>query len=152
MKNPLTPKGNVCNEISFSTVSTQKVRIVLNHTPGSYSGFTEIELFSPDTEQPNTVEPNKIPLTLVSASYTFGADNAFEAIDGITNYSPSPHNRWTCYSSGNSSDWYEINFMSLTNINKVKVYFYDDGGGVKAPSSYNIQFWSGSTWILFTLL
>lgn len=83
-----------------------------------------------------------------SASYTYYQDNVWQAIDGVISYTDhSPRNRWTCYSSGQTSDWLAVDFGSNKTVSKIKLYIYDDGGGVKAPASYNIQYWSGSAWV-----
>lgn len=44
---PATPAGNDANEITFSQVTTQKVRLVMNNQPGFYVGVTELESWYP---------------------------------------------------------------------------------------------------------
>ena len=79
----------------------------------------------------------------VSASFTCcqNQDNPLYTIDGIFSM-----NRWTNY-GGNATDWVAINFGSPTTFNQVKLYVYNDGGGVKPPASYNVQYLVGDTWV-----
>jgi len=148
-------------------VSKGIARWTTNFTPptNEYSGVLETNTPTPtDTPTPTatytpTLTPTPTPLPDLalniagtgypapSASYTWGDDNVWSGIDGIISYGNSPRNRWTSFSSGSSTDWYQVDFGSITNFNKVVLYFYDDGGGVQSPTSYDIQFWNGSGWV-----
>ena len=81
-----------------------------------------------------------------SASYTYSSDSIWQAVDGVINYSDSPRDRWTCYQSGNSSDWFAVDFGTTHTIGQVQLAIYSDGGGVLAPTSYDVQYWTGSAW------
>jgi hypothetical protein len=80
----------------------------------------------------------------VSASYTCCSDNAWYAVDG--SYSA---NRWTNYGSPTpgGTDSFTIDFGSDKLFNQVKLYIYNDTGGVKPPASYTIQYLNGGNWI-----
>lgn len=80
-------------------------------------------------------------------SYTFQTDNPWNAIDGIVYRTGIPENsRWTSYQSPNASDFYGVDFQGKVFVNEVRLYFYDDGGGVRTPAHYDLQYWTGSTW------
>jgi hypothetical protein len=81
------------------------------------------------------------------ASYTNVDDNGWEAMDGDIWYDDIPDSRWTAYTSPNATDWFGINFGTARTISEVRLYIYDDGGGVRAPASYNVQYWNGSAWV-----
>jgi hypothetical protein len=66
--------------------------------------------------------------------------------DGLINFRPAPMNRWTSYESPNDSDWLEIDFGKEQRVGVVKLYIYDDRGGVQAPASYDLQYWTGTAW------
>jgi hypothetical protein len=68
------------------------------------------------------------------------------AIDGITNFSPTPTNRWTSYESKTPSDWLQIDFGQPTQFRRVELGIYDDRGGVQPPEKYEIQYWDGQEW------
>lgn len=78
--------------------------------------------------------PSNLPFPKASASYAdrFGGKPS-SAIDGKTNFLPSPTNRWTSYESPNSSDWLEVDFGADKSFNKIELAIYDDRGGVQPP-------------------
>lgn len=80
------------------------------------------------------------------ASYTNGIDNVWDAVDGRIYYDDVPHNRWTNYRSPNAEDHLGVDFGVPTRVSDVRFYAYDDGGGVKAPASYRLEFWDGAAW------
>lgn len=80
------------------------------------------------------------------ASYTNGIDNVWDAVDGRIFYDDIPHNRWTNYRSPNPEDHLGVDFGVPTQVSDVRFYAYDDGGGVKAPASYRLEFWDGAQW------
>ncbi|WP_285786077.1 NEW3 domain-containing protein [Microbispora sp. NBRC 16548] len=80
------------------------------------------------------------------ASYTNGIDNVWDAVDGRIFYDDIPHNRWTNYRSPNAEDHLGVDFGVPTRVSDVRFYAYDDGGGVKAPASYRLEFWDGAAW------
>ena len=59
----------------------------------------------------------------------------------------TPPNRWTSYESKSATDWLEIEFGQATEFRRVELAIYDDRGGVQAPASYVVQYWSGTEWI-----
>ncbi|GIF38859.1 MGH1-like glycoside hydrolase domain-containing protein [Actinoplanes xinjiangensis] len=81
------------------------------------------------------------------ASYTFTVDNAWRAIDGrIFEHDVPQNTRWTSYSSPNASDHLGVDFGRPVTVDDVRLYFYDDGGGVRVPTSYDLQYWTGAEW------
>ncbi len=82
------------------------------------------------------------------ASYVFSADNIWNGIDGVVYRTGIPQNsRWTSYASSNASDFYGVNFQRNVTLREVRITFYDDGGGVKKPANYDLQYWNGSAWL-----
>ena len=77
-------------------------------------------------------------------------DNVWQAIDGMAFYKNMPDNRWTNYTSPNSSDSLGVNFGYSRPVNEVNVDFYSDSatnGSIRAPASYDVQYWNGSAWV-----
>ncbi|KAJ6444963.1 coagulation factor 5/8 type domain-containingprotein [Purpureocillium lavendulum] len=86
-------------------------------------------------------------LTKAFASYTFTADDAARAIDGIVWRTGIPENsRWTSYNSPNSQDYLGVDLRRNQAVCDVRLFFYDDGGGVRIPAGYDLQYWTGSSW------
>jgi len=75
-----------------------------------------------------------------SASYTSPYDDAQRPIDGENFYLDIPNTRWTSYLSPNPTDWWSVDFGQLRPVSDVRVYFYNDNGGVKTPVSYQLQY------------
>jgi hypothetical protein len=82
----------------------------------------------------------------VSASYTCPGDSVWKTLDGIFSYSDAEHGRWTNYGSPNGTDWLAIDFGSAKTFNQIKLFLYNDGGGVQPPASYLVQYWDGASW------
>jgi hypothetical protein len=82
------------------------------------------------------------------ASYTSPYDDVWRAVDGIVFRTAVPQNtRWTCYNSPNAQDYFGVDLRQTQAISNVKLFFYSDGGGVQLPSSYDLQYLSGSNWV-----
>ncbi|GGM27081.1 NEW3 domain-containing protein [Dactylosporangium sucinum] len=73
------------------------------------------------------------------ASYTWPGDAAVNAIDGQDFHLDVPTTRWTTYRSPNASDWLEVDLGAATHVSDVRIDFYDDGGGVRTPTSFALQ-------------
>jgi Ricin-type beta-trefoil lectin domain-like/F5/8 type C domain len=84
--------------------------------------------------------------TVPTATYTSPYDDAWRAIDGRNTWVTDPNTRWTSYQSPNASDSYALDFGHAVSVDDVRLYFYDDGGGVRAPTSYALEYWTGSGW------
>ncbi|CAM5454876.1 MGH1-like glycoside hydrolase domain-containing protein [Streptomyces hirsutus] len=76
---------------------------------------------------------------LARASYTFPLDSPAKAIDGQDLHLDTPSSRWTNYDSSNASDWLGVDFGVPTPVSDLRISFYDDGGGVRTPDSYELQ-------------
>lgn len=80
------------------------------------------------------------------ASYTFIYDSPHEAIDGVVSTQREPGNRWTAYDSPNGSDWLRVQFpySAYRPVREVRLHIYDDGGGVRPPRDYRVEYWNGA--------
>lgn len=81
----------------------------------------------------------------VSASSTDPEQTPYYAVDGNYWYHESPANRWTSTVSGNQ-EWMQVDFGVERPIEKVKLYFLDDGEGVRPPEQYRLQVWNRDSW------
>jgi hypothetical protein len=43
--------------------------------------------------------------------------------------------------------WIELDWSSPVTTNSSELYFADDGGGLRVPSSWVVQYWNGSAWV-----
>ncbi|MHA6480893.1 S-layer homology domain-containing protein [Paenibacillus sp. strain BS8-2] len=142
---PASLSGNERNLIRFDSVTSTDFRIVLTHGEAK-SGVSEVRYWDSETEELPTGEV--VPLGIVSASYTFRLDQVGHVNDGITSYQTEVKNRWTAYESPNASDWIQTNFGGAVTKDAVGIYLYSDGGGVRAPLSYDVQYQdAGGDWV-----
>ena len=82
------------------------------------------------------------------ASYTSPYDNVWNGVDGVVYREGIPENsRWTSYASPNATDDYGVDFQRDVTLREVRLTFYDDGGGVRTPASYDLQYLNGSAWL-----
>jgi hypothetical protein len=152
---PEEPLGRRANVIRFAELETTKVRAVLTHRPGAKAGLTEFEVWGDAVLPIEPVPPPAGNLAFnganqrfpkASASHTSRFDKVEEVNDGKANFNPEPRNRWTSYESPNATDWLEIDFGAEKEVGRIELAIYDDGGGVRAPASYTVQFWDGARW------
>lgn len=152
---PKEPTGRRANVIQFPALETPKLRAVLTYRDGSKSGLSEFEAWGqtklPVAPAPMPAgnlayNPGGRPFPKASASYTSRFDKVEFANDGKVSFNPSPNNRWTCYESPNSTDWLQIDFGEKKAVRRVELAIYDDRGGVRAPESYDVEYWDGLGW------
>jgi len=70
----------------------------------------------------------------------------YQAIDGRVWYWPGVSNYWSTRGSQAVEDWYALDFGHDVSIRSVRLYFYADEIKYKAPTSYTLQYWTGSAW------
>lgn len=156
-RSPALPTGRRSNVVKFPEQEVVRLRAVFTHADKGRTGLTELELWG-DAKLP--IDPAAAPpgnlafrsptqkegFPKVTASHTSRYDKVEMANDGRTVFTPSPHNRWTAYESKSPTDWLEIEFARETEFRRVELAIYDDRGGVQPPTSYTIEFWTGSDW------
>ncbi|GAA3987852.1 hypothetical protein GCM10022247_02680 [Allokutzneria multivorans] len=77
-----------------------------------------------------------------SASYSNvgNGDLPAQANDGQNFFLDVPNTRWTSYRSPNPTDWLAVDFGKPTATSDVRLFFYDDAGGVRVPAWYLLQY------------
>ena len=82
----------------------------------------------------------------LKASFTDPKTTLSKVNDGNCWYTVSPPNRWTTFGSPNKTDWLEVDLGVARSIDTIKLALLDDGQGIVAPQSYELQFYDGQTW------
>lgn len=90
--------------------------------------------------------PNGTGFPEVTASYTCGCDNVWSTVNGIVSYTDSPRDRWTNYGSPHDTDSLVVDFGSVKTFNQIKLYLFNDGGGVQPPANYTLQYRHDGGW------
>lgn len=95
--------------------------------------------FKPTTES-RTVHaaynPDRTSDVQARASFTYTGDTMWAPLDGET----GPERRWTCWSSGEKTDWYEIEFREPREVSRIVLHIFDDRAGVWAPAEIRVQY------------
>ena len=152
----VAPQGHRPHVVEVDGLKTRKLRVELLPDEGSRTGLTEIEVWG-DAMLPLPAVPppagnlafndgkSEFPRAAASHHDRFGGVPK-SAIDGITNFLPTPTNRWTSYESKTPTDWLEIDFGKAVEFRRVDLAIYDDRGGVQKPEAYELEIWSDGTW------
>ena len=103
----------------------------------------------PAVERPVNLAVNNdgTPYPRLTASFSAPTTPPFYANDGNYWYDAAPANRWTPAGSGNTSDWIVLDFGIARPVDRLALYFVDDGGAVRAPLRYDVEQWRGSRWV-----
>ncbi|MGP3960230.1 Ig domain-containing protein [Nonomuraea sp. 3N208] len=82
-----------------------------------------------------------------SASYTSPWENVAAINDGIDppRSNDTVNRRWGTWPN-TGAQWAELTWSSAQTIRSADVYFFDDGGGVRLPASWKLQYWTGSAY------
>lgn len=142
--------------VNVESLKARKLRATLTHARGYQSGLTEVEVWGDALLPLAPVPPPAGNLAFNDGSKPFPKATAshhdrfggvpHSAIDGITNFLPTPMNRWTSYESKSDTDWLEIDFGKAVEFRRIELAIYDDRGGVQKPKSYEFEIWNGQKW------
>lgn len=149
-------QGHRPHVVQIEGVNTRKLRCVLLREGDSRVGLTEIEVWGGAVLPLLSIPPplgnlayndgkSEFPKATASHFDRFGGIPK-SAIDGITNFSPSPTNRWTSYESKTQTDWLEIDFGKVVEFRRAELAIYDDRGGVQTPEKVELQIWREEAW------
>jgi hypothetical protein len=150
-RTPAQPVGHRPNIVTFPTLPTSRLRAVLTPRPGAAVGLTEFEAWghAPLPLPAAPVRDNLARTAKASASYTSQFDRVEEVNDSqiVMN---GGRNRWTAFDSPDESDWVQLDFSKPVTVGRTEVYLWADGGGVRLPKSFTVQYWNGQAWTAVT--
>jgi hypothetical protein len=150
------PVGHRFTSLTFTAREVSRLRVVFIHTPGAFTGLTELEAWGTGKLPYIAPAPRLGNLALNQTGQGFPKASASfhdvyggtpeKAIDGRVNYKPTPVNRWTSYGSPSKTDWFEVDFGTSKEVRRAELSIYDDRGGVQPPASYTIESFDGQAW------
>ncbi|MEV0713241.1 discoidin domain-containing protein [Asanoa sp. NPDC050611] len=153
VRTPGSPQSNY-NKVSFTPVSTTRLRISFTHASGSAkTGLTELKLYNrggtnPDPDPDPDPGGNLALSATPSASYTSSWESVAALNDGIdppsSNDTVNP--RWGTWPN-TGAQWAELTWSTAATLRSAQVYFFDDNGGVRVPASWTLQYWNGSSYV-----
>jgi hypothetical protein len=145
VKTPAAPRPNY-NNVRFTAVSTQRIRVQMTHASGSKAGLTEVKAYGSGV----IVNPpaNRALSATPSASYTSPWESIAAINDGIdppsSNDTVNP--RWGTWPN-EGEQWAQLTWPSAQNLNRAEVYFFDDNQGIDLPASWKLQYWNGTAFV-----
>lgn len=150
------PAGHRPHVLHFNQLTTRKLRFLLEREGSTRVGLTEIEVWGEGELPMPPVPPpagnlayndgqSEYPKASASHHDRFGGIPK-SALDGITNFLPTPTNRWTTYESKTPTDWLEVDFGKEVEFQRVDLAIYDDRGGVQPPKKWELQVWKKDSW------
>jgi hypothetical protein len=144
---PSMPQGRRANTFVFPRIRTRSIRMVLKSQDAHAAGLAEVEAWGPPANPVTASASADVAWgARASASFTSKYDSAEEINDMVVAFSRYSRNRWTAFGSPNASDWVQLEFPARQRVEKIELYLWGDGGGVKAPKRYTIQTWNGIAW------
>jgi len=113
---------------------------------GSVSALRWVDVRRPLPLPPGSTD--LAPSATPSASYTSPWEHVTAINDGIfpTSSNDSQDFRWGTWPM-TGTQWIELDWTAPVTTNGGAVYFLDDGGGVRLPASWTIQYWNGSAFV-----
>jgi hypothetical protein len=105
------------------------------------------------TQKPLPLPPGSTDLALTatpSASYSSPWTTVTAINNGIYPIQSSDDNDLTPYWGTwpqTGTQWIELDWSSPVTTNGSQVYFADDGGGLRLPASWQVQYWNGTAFV-----
>ena len=150
VKTPSAPQGNY-NNVRFTPVNTERIRIQLTHASGSKAGLTEVKAYNRGGTDPGP-GPGPTGNVAPSATPTASFTSSWESVAAINdNVDPPSSNdtvnpRWGTWPN-EGEQWAQLTWSSAVSLNRAEVYFFDDGQGIDLPASWKLQYWNGSAFV-----
>lgn len=93
-------------------------------------------------------ETNLATSATASASYTSPWESVAALNDGVdppsSNDTDNP--RWGTWPE-TGTQWAELTWTQPRTLRAAEIYFFDDGGGVRVPASWKLQYWNGGSYV-----
>jgi hypothetical protein len=149
-RRPAEPAGRRANVIAVETLRTARLRVVLEHQPGSSGGLTEFEAWGPGSlpaPAPADPSPNlAVGAASLTASYTSPSSRLEDIRDSRIAFTRYSRNGWTALGSPHGEDGLAVRWATEQRVATVDVYLLGSRSGLAAPESYRVEYWSGGAW------
>lgn len=125
---------------SFSAAGTYTFRLTAND--GAASATSQVTLV---VSQGSSGAFNVASSATPSASYTSSWESVAAINDGLTPGSSNDSLRWGTWPE-TGQQWAELTWAQPQRLNAAALYFFDDGDGVRVPSNWKLQYWTGTAY------
>jgi len=132
--------GNIQNPVTTVTLSQRGAyRLRLNANDGAVNAMDAVSI----------VVDTVLNLAIIASSDTTSYCSPWETLYAINDGAdPANSNDKNFGAYGNwpqtGTQWVQYNWSSPVNPNKIDVYWFDDGGGVRVPASCVLRYWNGT--------
>lgn len=84
-----------------------------------------------------------------STSYVSPWENLAAVNDGFTpvNSGDKSHGAYGNWNNPNSFQWVQYDWPSRHVLNRSEIYWFDDGGGVRVPTTAYMEYWNDTSWV-----
>ncbi|WP_274385195.1 discoidin domain-containing protein [Streptosporangium soli] len=134
------PAGAAGTIASFTEAGTYKVRLTATDGAKTTTSTLTVTVGAPGGQV------NIAPYATPTASYTSPWEKVTALNDGIdpprSNDGANP--RWGTWPQ-QGTQWVQLEWPAPVRVDKTDLYFFDDNGGVRVPSSWKIQHWDGDS-------
>jgi hypothetical protein len=155
-----TVSGNnlVKRTVTFSAITTDRIRVNVTNALFSYSRIVEIEAWSTTNGSSNVALAANGGVASASSTYSSAYPLAAVNDNDRTGVNWGNGGGWNDATANGFPDWVQINFNGSKTIDRVIVYTLPDNYGVSVEPSdtqtfsqygiidFNVQAWNGTAW------
>jgi hypothetical protein len=155
----VTSNRNVWRQFTFTSITTSKVRVLVNNALGGYSRITEIEAYTPSASSGTNVALAANG-GVATASSSYSASYPVVAVNNGDRKGVNWANGggWNDATVNAYPDWVQIDFNSSKAINEIDLFTIQDNPANPITPTLNtqftqygitdfqVQYWTGSVW------
>lgn len=115
-------------------------------TQGSFAANVQKKLASKPAT--NLALKATVTTSYVSAWETLGAVNDGDEPTNSAEDDGFTYGNWNGEANYNTWNWVQYEWTQVNKLISTSVYWWDDGGGIKQPTSAYVNYWNGAEWVL----
>jgi RHS repeat-associated protein len=161
----ITGNNKVWKKVSFSAITTTKIRVVINASVDSWSRILEVEAWGLPLPPSNVASASNGAMASASSIYSPGQGASYSALpaDAINGDRAgkvgSVTSWWNDGTQGAGPDWLQVDFSGSKTISEIDLFTTQDSYtnpsepteamtfSTLGLTSYELQYWNGSTWV-----
>lgn len=139
-------EGDKYNITTFDQVVTDKMRLQFTGDGIHSTGILEWKVYGEVSETVFDQEYNIALSAAGSASYCSSVESVAALNDGVepVDSQDRTRNKYGNWPKTGAVEWVQYDWPIQMDVNKVGVYWFDDGKKIRLPSSYKLQYWDGT--------
>ncbi len=156
----VTGNNNVWRKFTFSGITTNKIRVLVNNALASRSRIVEVEAYSSTAPPPNVALAANGGVATASSTTPPDGTGTFlpsVAIDG--DHKGLNTSFWRDGTADIYPDWLQVDFAGNRTISEIDVYTLQDNYtnpveptpsttfNLYGVTAFDVQYWNGSSWV-----